>query len=129
MGVFTKERKGVTAEVLVASMKDVGGTGFAGSSPPFRGRERAAVDVDVGPVRRSPLRMLMFMMMMMMITMMLERKVDFTEDTAMRHTHFRDWTVTSYRMTEDKRDILDCAEFMRDCEADSSRMYRLVVVS
>ena len=32
-------------------------------------------------------------------------------------------------MTEDKRDILDCAEFMRDCEADSSRMYRLVVVS
>ena len=57
-------------------MKDVGGTGFAGSSPPFRGRERAAVDVDVGPERRSPLRMLM-----------LERKVDFTEDTAMRHTH------------------------------------------
>ena len=40
-----------------------------------------------------------------------------------------DWTLTSYRMTEDKRDILDCAEFMRDCEADSSRMYRLVVVS
>ena len=98
MGVFTKERKGVTAEVLVASMKDVGGTGFAGSSPPFRGRERAAVDVDVGPERRSPLRMLM-----------LERKVDFTEDTAMRHTHFSDWTLTSYRMTEDKREILDCA--------------------
>ena len=34
------------------SMKDVGGAGFAGSSPPFRGR--AAVDVDVGPERRSP---------------------------------------------------------------------------
>ena len=33
-------------------MKDVGGAGFAGSSPPFRGR--AAVDVDVGPERRSP---------------------------------------------------------------------------
>ena len=34
-------------------MKDVGG-GFAGSSPPLLGRERAAVDVDVGPeLRRS----------------------------------------------------------------------------
>ena len=27
---------------------------LAGSSPPFLGRERAAVDVDVGPERRSP---------------------------------------------------------------------------
>ena len=36
------------------SMKDVGSAGFAGSSPPFRGRKRAAVDVDVGPERRSP---------------------------------------------------------------------------
>ena len=35
-------------------MKDVGGAGFAGSSPPFLDRERAAVDVDVGPERRSP---------------------------------------------------------------------------
>ena len=35
-------------------MKDVGGAGFAGSSPPFLGREWAAVDVDVGPERRSP---------------------------------------------------------------------------
>ena len=35
-------------------MKDVGGAGFAGSSPPFLGPERAAVDVDVGPGRRSP---------------------------------------------------------------------------
>ena len=35
-------------------MKDVGGAGFAGSSPPLLGRERAAVDVDVGPERRSP---------------------------------------------------------------------------
>jgi hypothetical protein len=35
-------------------MKDVGGAGFAGSSPPLLGRERAAVDVDVGPDRRSP---------------------------------------------------------------------------
>ena len=35
-------------------MKDVGGEGLAGSSPPFLGRERAAVDVDVGPERRSP---------------------------------------------------------------------------
>ena len=63
MGVWTKERKGVTAEVLMAtpctmhwevkvggtSMKDVGGAGFAGSSPPFLGREWAAVNVDVGP--------------------------------------------------------------------------------
>ena len=37
-----------------ASMKDVGGTVLAGSSSQFRGRERAAVDVDVGPERRSP---------------------------------------------------------------------------
>ena len=35
-------------------MKDVGDAGFAGSSPPYLGRERAAVDVDVGPERRSP---------------------------------------------------------------------------
>ena len=33
-------------------MKDEGGAGFAGSSPPFLGRERAAVDVDVGPEHR-----------------------------------------------------------------------------
>ena len=65
--VCTKERKGVAAEVLMAtpctnslggesggsaggtSMKDVGSAVLAGSSPPFLGRERAAVDVDVGP--------------------------------------------------------------------------------
>ena len=35
-------------------MKDVGGTVLAGSSLPFLERERAAVDVDVGPERRSP---------------------------------------------------------------------------
>ena len=35
-------------------MKDVGRAVLAGSSPPFRGRERAAVNVDVGPERRSP---------------------------------------------------------------------------
>ena len=35
-------------------MKDVGGAVLAGSSPPFLGQERAAVDVDVGPERRSP---------------------------------------------------------------------------
>ena len=34
-------------------MTDVGGAVLAGSSPPFLGRERAAVDVDVGPERRS----------------------------------------------------------------------------
>ena len=28
--------------------------GFAGRAPPFRGRERAAVDIDVCPERRSP---------------------------------------------------------------------------
>ena len=70
MGVCTKERKGVTAEVLRATplpalihwevkvggrgMKDAGGAVLAGSSPPFLGRERAAVDVHVGPERRSP---------------------------------------------------------------------------
>ena len=30
------------------------GASVAGSSPPFLGRERTAVDVDVGPERRSP---------------------------------------------------------------------------
>ena len=35
-------------------MKDVGGAVLAGCSPPFLGRERAAVDVDVRPERRSP---------------------------------------------------------------------------
>ena len=35
-------------------MKDVGGAVLAGSSSPFLGRERAAVDVDVGLERRSP---------------------------------------------------------------------------
>ena len=35
-------------------MKNAGGAVLAGSSPPFLGRERAAVDVDVGPERRSP---------------------------------------------------------------------------
>ena len=35
-------------------MEEMRGAGFAGSSPPFRGRERAAVDVHVGPERRSP---------------------------------------------------------------------------
>ena len=35
-------------------MKEMWGAGFAGSSPPFLGRERAAVDVDVGPERRNP---------------------------------------------------------------------------
>ena len=41
------------------SMKDVGGAVLAGSTSPFLGRERAAVDVDVGPERRSP-RYVMF---------------------------------------------------------------------
>ena len=35
-------------------MKDVGGAVLGGSTPPFLGRERATVDVDVGPERRSP---------------------------------------------------------------------------
>ena len=35
-------------------MKEVRGAVFAGSSPPFLGRERAAANVDVGPERRSP---------------------------------------------------------------------------
>ena len=34
--------------------ENMGAACFAGSSPPFLGRERAAVDVDVGPERRSP---------------------------------------------------------------------------
>ena len=55
------------------SMKDVGGAVLAGSSPPFPGRERAAVDVVVGPERRSPRYH------------KVERKVGFIENTAMRH--------------------------------------------
>ena len=35
-------------------MEEMMGVSFAGSSPPFLGRERAAVGVDVGPERRSP---------------------------------------------------------------------------
>ena len=35
-------------------MEDVRGVSFDGSSPPFLGRERAAVGVDVDPERRSP---------------------------------------------------------------------------
>ena len=72
MGVCTKERKGVAAEVLMATpcTNSLGGESgghkhggdvgrrlcwkFCTSSPPFLGRERAAVDVDVGPERRSP---------------------------------------------------------------------------
>ena len=33
------------------SMEEMRSAGFAESSPPFLGRERAAVDVDVGPER------------------------------------------------------------------------------
>ena len=40
------------------SMEEVRGACFAGSvtgsSPPFLGREQAAVDIDVGPERRRP---------------------------------------------------------------------------
>ena len=39
----------MTAEVL---SEEVRGAGFAGSSPPFLDRERAAVDVDVDPEHR-----------------------------------------------------------------------------
>ena len=35
-------------------MKEVMGAFFARCSPPFLGRERTAVDVDVGPERRGP---------------------------------------------------------------------------
>ena len=35
------------------SMEDVRGASFDGSSPPFLGRERAAVGVDVDPERLS----------------------------------------------------------------------------
>ena len=59
-------------------MKDVRGAVLAGSSPPFLGRERAAVDVDVGPERRSP--------RYHETCLALEReKVGFIENTAMRH--------------------------------------------
>ena len=46
-------------------MKVVGGAVLAGSTPPFLGRERAAVDVDVGP--GAPQQM-----MMMFITIALK---------------------------------------------------------
>ena len=44
-------------------MKEVRGAVFAGSSPPFLGRERAAVHVDVGPERRyhDPQKQLLFL--------------------------------------------------------------------
>ena len=42
-------------------MDETWGTGFAGSSPPFLGRERAAVDVE----RRCVLFLLMLVRMMM----------------------------------------------------------------
>ena len=41
-------------EVAGTSMEEMRGAGFAGSSPPFLGRERTAIDVDVDPNRRSP---------------------------------------------------------------------------
>ena len=43
-------------------MKDVGGAVLAGSTPPFLGRERAAVTMN------SPIRWSIPMMMMMFIT-------------------------------------------------------------
>ena len=57
--VCTKERKGVSAEVLMATPCTNSLGGESGGQehelpPPFRWRERAAVDVDVGPERRSP---------------------------------------------------------------------------
>ena len=38
----------------VTSVEEMRGACFAGSSPPFLGRERAAVGVDVDSERRSP---------------------------------------------------------------------------
>ena len=35
-------------------MEEMRGASIAGSSPPFLGRKRTAVDVDVCPERRSP---------------------------------------------------------------------------
>ena len=35
-------------------MEEMRGAGFAGSASPFLGREWAAINVDVGPERRSP---------------------------------------------------------------------------
>ena len=63
-------------------MEEMWGTGFAGSSPPFLGRERAAVDVDVGPERRSPRY---HETCLALESVKEERKVAFTENTAMRH--------------------------------------------
>ena len=68
MGVCTKERKGVTATVLMATPctnspggesggqkhEGCGGRSAYWKFAAFLGRERAAVDVDVGPERRSP---------------------------------------------------------------------------
>ena len=41
-------------EVGGAGMEEMRGASFDRSSPPFLGRERAAVGVDVDPGRRSP---------------------------------------------------------------------------
>ena len=61
-------------------MREIGGARFAGSSPPFLGRERAAVDVDVkaqrqeGLMKNTARRLFVF-----------EREVGFIENTARRH--------------------------------------------
>ena len=59
------------------SMKDVGGAGFAGSSPPLLGRERAAVDVDVGPERAA--------LATMRPVLLLRETLVCIKKTAMRH--------------------------------------------
>ena len=64
-------------------MEEMWGTGFAGSSPPFFGRERAAVDVDVGPERRE--------------------KVGFTKNTARRHRRVGRRAVTVTAMLHRQR--------------------------
>ena len=67
------------------SMKDVWGAGFAGGSSPFRGRERAAVDVAVGPERRRPRHH----ETCLALESVKERKVGLAEGTVMggQHTH------------------------------------------
>ena len=77
-------------------MKDVGGAVLAGSTPPFLGRERAAVNVDVGPERRSPryhetylalesVKEISAAVSVFSERRWVERKVGFTKNTAMRH--------------------------------------------
>ena len=99
MGVCTKERKGVTAEVLMATpcTNSLEGESGGHKHEGCGGRKLCWKFAAVSWPGRS------------------------------------DWTLSSYRITENKQEILiglsRPSPSEENCEADSRRMYRLVVVS